>query len=115
LSLTPTVTVQVTPSAPGLTFVPGSRTYVNLTTAISNENYLAVTTIAPSLALQFKTNTCVLNWYGISGVNYQTLFSTNLVDWLAYGGGLQGTNGPLQLLLPMDTNALEFFRVGASY
>jgi hypothetical protein len=29
----------------------GSRTYVNLTSAITNENYLAVSTIAPAVAM----------------------------------------------------------------
>jgi hypothetical protein len=114
LSLPPTVTVHVTPTAPGLMFVPGSRTYVNLTTAVSNENYVAVSTIAPVVAMQFQTNTCILNWYGISGVTYQPLYSTNLVDWLPYYSALPGTNGPLQLLAPMDTNPVMFFRVGAS-
>ena len=94
--------------------VPSPLTYVNLTAAVSNENYLAVSTIAPVLAMQVQTNTCVLNWYGISGVGYQPLYSTNLVDWLPYTGALPGTNGPMQLLAPMDTNPVMFFRVGAS-
>jgi hypothetical protein len=114
LSLPPTVTVQVTPSATNLMFVPGSRTYVNLTAAISNENYRAVSTLAPTLAMQVQTNTCLLNWYGITGVSYQPLYSTNLVDWLPYNGALPGTNGMMQLLMPMDTNPSMFFRVGAS-
>ena len=114
LSLPPTVTVHVTPSAAGLMFVPGSRTYINLTAAVSNENYLAVSTIAPVVAMQFQTNTCILNWYGVSGVTYQPLYSTNLVDWLPYYGTLSGTNGPVQLLAPMATDPIMFFRVGAS-
>jgi hypothetical protein len=114
LSLPPTVTVHVTPTAPGLMFVPGSRTYVNLTTAVSNENYVAVSTIAPALAMQLQTNTFVLNWYGISGVTYQPLYSTNLVDWLPYTGAVPGTNGPVQVLAPIGTNPIMFFRVGAS-
>jgi hypothetical protein len=115
LSLPPTVTVHVTPSAPGLSLVPSSRTYYNVTGTISNENYLAVSTVVPTLTTRAETNTQILSWYGISGVNYQGLYSTNLVDWLPYGGVLPGTNGPLQLLMPMDTNPLGFFRVGATY
>ena len=65
---------------------------------------------------QVQTNSFVLSWYGISGVTYQPLYSTNLVNWLPYDGGLPGTNGPLLLVLPMDTNnPVMFFRVGASY
>lgn len=95
-------------------FVPGSRTYVNVTGALTNENYLAVSTLAPALSMQVQTNTCVLNWQGLSGVTYQPLYSTNLVDWLPYNGALPGTNGPMQLLLPMGTAPIMFFRVGAS-
>jgi hypothetical protein len=114
LSLPPTVTVHVTPSAPGLMFVPGSRTYNNVTGAVTNENYVAVSTIAPTVVMQVQTNTCVLNWYGISGVSYQPLYSTNLVDWLPYAGALSGTNGAMQLVLPIDTDPIMFFRVGAT-
>jgi hypothetical protein len=95
-------------------FVPGSRTYVNVTGTVSNENYLAVSTIAPALAMQVQTNSFILSWYGILGVTYQPLYSTNLVDWLPYNIALPGTNGTMQLLLPMDTSPILFFRVGAS-
>ena len=115
LSLPPAGTIQVTPSATNLMFVPSSRTYVNVTGAVSNENYLAVSTIAPVLAVQFQTNTCLLNWYGISGVTYQPLYSTNLDEgWLPYDGALAGTNGAMQLLIPADTAPMMFFRIGAS-
>ena len=114
LLLPPAGTIQVTPSAANLMFVPSSRTYNNVTGAVTNENYLAVSTIAPALTTQFQTNTCTLNWYGITGVSYQPLYSTNLVDWLPYNGALPGTNGMMQLLMPMDTNPSMFFRVGAS-
>jgi hypothetical protein len=114
LSLPPTVTVNVTPLATNRMFVPGSRTYANVTGTVSNENYLAVSTIAPVVAMQVQTNTCVLSWYGIAGVTYQPLYSTNLVDWLSYDSALPGTNGTMQLLLPMDTSPILFFRVGAS-
>jgi hypothetical protein len=115
LSLPPTVTVQVTPSVAGLVFVPSSRNYVNLTSAITNENYLAVSTVMPALSTWVETNTYSMSWHGILGVSYQGLYSTNLVDWLPYGGVLAGTNGPLQLLVPVDTEPLGFFRVRASY
>jgi hypothetical protein len=115
LSLPPSVLVHVTPSAAGLTFVPGSRTYNNVTGTLSNENYLAVSTIAPALTTQFQSNTCSLNWYGIAGVTYQPLYSTNLVDWLDFYPALLGTNGPMQLRVATDAaSPIMFFRVGAS-
>ena len=70
-------------------------------------------TVAPALTTRVETNTFILSWYGIPGVTYQPLYSTNLVDWLPYDGALPGTNGPLQLLVPMDTDPMRFFRVGA--
>jgi hypothetical protein len=115
LSLPPVGTIVVTPSATNLLFVPSSRTYANLTGAASNHNYLAVNTVAFALSTRVETNTYVLSWYGVSGVYYQPLYSTNLVDWLPYDGAQWGTNGPLQLLLPIDMDPVKFFRVDASY
>ena len=115
LGVPPSVTINVVPSKTNLVFVPSSRTYANVSTPLSNENYLAVSTVAPALATQVQTNTYIVSWYGISGVTYQTLYSTNLVDWLPYGVSLPGTNGPLQLLVPLGTEPSMFFRVGASY
>jgi hypothetical protein len=77
--------------------------------------YLAVSTVVPALTTQVQTNSFMLNWYGISGVTYQPLYSTNLEDWVPYDGTLPGTNGPLQLVVPMDAGPIMFFRVGASY
>jgi len=105
----------VTPSATNLVFVPSSRTYVNVTGTVSNENYVAMSTVTPAVAVQVQTNSCVLSWNGIAGVAYQPLYSTNLVDWLPYGNALPGTNGPIQFVMPIDTAPQLFFRVGASY
>jgi hypothetical protein len=115
LGVPPAGTVHVTPSKFGLMFVPGSRAYTNVSTAITNENYLAVSTVLPALATVVQSNSLILNWYGISGVTYQPLYSTNLVNWLPYDGILPGANGPLQLECPMGTNPIMFFRVRASY
>jgi hypothetical protein len=115
LSLPPGGTYLVTPSATKLMFVPGTRTYANVTGTVSNENYLAVGTVLPTLATRVETNTQVLSWFGVPGVAYQPFYSTNLVDWLPYGGVLPGTNGPMQLAVPMNGDPIQFFRVGASY
>jgi hypothetical protein len=115
LSLPPDVTIVVTPAATNLVFVPSSRSYVNVTGTVSNENYVAMSTVTPAVAMQVQTNSCVLSWNGITGVAYQPLYSTNLVDWLPYGDGLPGTNGPMQFVMPIDTAPQLYFRVGASY
>jgi hypothetical protein len=114
LSLPPGGTFLVTPSATNLMFVPGTRTYANLTGTVSNENYQAVN-LSPALALQVQTNTFALSWYGISGEIYQPLYSTNLVDWLPFGSVVTGTNGPIQLLRPANMGPIQFFRMGAWY
>ncbi len=45
----------------------------DVTTPITNENYLAVTSVMPTLATQVQTNSLILSWYGIPGVTYQPL------------------------------------------
>jgi len=40
----------VVPSGGGFVFVPGSQVYTNVTTSISNQNYMAVITIAPAVS-----------------------------------------------------------------
>ena len=72
---------------------------------VSNENYLAVSTIIPAVAMQVQTNSCVLSWNGISGVAYQPLYSTNLVDWTPLVT-LQRTNA--------DTNVLSYADAAAT-
>ncbi|MCX6926728.1 MAG: hypothetical protein NT154_26520 [Verrucomicrobia bacterium] len=71
--------------------------------------------VMPTLTTRVQANNLSLSWYGLQGVTYQTLYSTNLVDWLPYEGALQGTNGPLEVLAPIDAEPMKFFRVGASY
>jgi hypothetical protein len=116
LALPPGTLVHVVPSTAGLVFVPSYRSYGNLTASLTNENYLVVTTAQPSLTSQLQSNSLILSWYGIPGVIYQPLYSTNLVDWGAYPGGNQlGTNGPLQLAVPIGTDPKKFFRVEATY
>jgi hypothetical protein len=115
LGVPPSATINVVPSKTNLMFVPSSRSYANVTTSISNENYLAASTVAPALTTQVQTNTYILSWYGIRGVTYQPLYSTNLVDWVPYDVPLPGTDGPMQLVVPMGADPNMFFRVGASY
>ncbi len=115
LGLPPAGTINVVPLKTDLSFVPSSRTYTDVTASIANENYLAVTTVAPTLTGQAQASNYILSWYGISGVTYQPLYSTNLVNWLPYDSALPGTNGPLQLQVPMGSAPIMFFRVGTSY
>jgi len=101
-------------SGGGFVYVPGSRTYTNVTTAVSNQNYLAVTTIAPDLSSGLQATNLTMNWFGLSGVTYQLYSSTNLVDWLPYGDAFPGTNGPVIMPVPIEGDPTRFFRVQAS-
>jgi hypothetical protein len=103
----------VVPSGAGLIYVPGSRAYTNVITSISNQNYLAVTTIASDVSSGLQATNLMINWHGIPGVTYQLYFSTNLVDWLPYGDPLLGTNGPVVLPIPINGDPARFFRVQA--
>ena len=104
----------VVPSGGSFMFAPGSRVYTNVTTSISNQNYLAVITIAPTVSAGLQAGDLMMNWFGISGVTYQLYSSTNLVDWLPYGDAFPGTNGPLVVPVPTTGDPARFFRVQAS-
>jgi hypothetical protein len=105
----------VTPSLATLMFVPGSLAYTNVTDSLANQNYLMVPTVAPSLASSLSGTNLSLGWTGISGVTYQAQYSTNLVDWLPYGDVIPGTNGPMQLDLPLGAAPSVFFRLNTAH
>ena len=92
-------------------FVPGSRVYTDVNASIGNQDYLIVNTIAPAVGSQLQGTNLLLNWRGITGVTYQPLWSTNLVEWFPYGGLLVGSNGVVNLQVPVDDDPMKFFRV----
>ena len=104
----------VTPGLGSFMFAPGSITYTNVTAPLTNQNYLMVTTIAPSLSTGLSGTNFLVNWGGLSGVTYQVLWSTNLVNWQPLGSPLPGTNGPMQLVLPIGSDPADFFRLSAT-
>ncbi|EEF58394.1 carboxypeptidase-like regulatory domain-containing protein [Pedosphaera parvula] len=111
LGFVPGSSFTVTPSQGTLVFVPGSMSYTNVSTSVSNQNYLAVSTLAPRLAAGVNSTNFVLSWQAIPGVNYQVYSSTNLINWLPYGSALTGSNGPVQFPVPIGDGPQQFFRV----
>jgi hypothetical protein len=111
LGFPPGTYVDITPIKPGLSFVPVSRHYDNISGSISNQNYVAVT-IAPNLAAELQGTNFVMHWTGISGVSYQLYFSTNLVDWQASAAPIPGTNGPMQLPINIFSSDPMYFPIG---
>ena len=95
-------------------FVPGTLSYTSLPGSVTNQNYLMVPTVAPTLVSGVSGTNRSMSWTGIPGVTYQTWWSTNLVDWSPLGDPLAGTNGQMQILLPLGTDPADFFRLGAT-
>ncbi len=114
LGFTPGATFTVTPSQGALVFVPPSLSYTNVSTSVSNQNYLAVSTLALALKGKVSGANFMLNWQALPGVNYQVYSSSNLVNWLPYGGVLSGSNGTVQVAVPVGTGPMQFFSVQSS-
>ena len=105
----------LTPSFGTAMFVPGSLAFNNVTNSLTNQNFLMVPTIAPMLATSLSGTNLLLTWAEITGVTYQPWYSTNLMDWLPFGNAILGTNGPQQLILPIDNAPEMFFQIGATH
>ena len=114
ITVPPGWTGSLTPSLGSWMFVPGTLSYTNLASSLSGQNFLIVPTIAPGLTTGVSGTSLMINWNGLAGVTYQTWWSTNLVDWSVLGDPLPGTNGLMQISLPLSTDPAEFFRIGAS-
>jgi hypothetical protein len=114
LSFLPGSSFTVTPSQGALLFAPPSMSYTNVSATIANQNYLAVSTIAPVLTAGANATNFILGWQALPGVNYQVYSSTNLVNWLPYGGAFTGSNAPVQILIPTSSNSMQFFSVQSS-
>jgi hypothetical protein len=109
----PNTALTVTPWLNDLTFLPAFREYADVSSSISNQNYTAVSTIAPMLITSFEPPNLALRWWGLPGVSYQALYSTNLINWLPYGSLITGTNGGMQILVPVSSDPAKFFRIQA--
>jgi len=114
LGYTPGSSIAVFPTSPSLMFVPGSIGYTNLSGSVSNQNYLAVTTIAPSLSSVVQGTNLVINWTGLAGVTYEATYSTDLTNWFLYAGPLAGINGPMQIVAPFSGLPIVFYRLRAT-
>jgi hypothetical protein len=114
LGVDPGWTGTVIPSLSPLVFVPGTRTYTNVVASMTGQDYLAVNSLALTLGSGLRGTTFALNWFAISGATYQPQYSTNLVDWSPYAGPIMGTNGPAEVLIPIDGDPRKFFRISTS-
>jgi hypothetical protein len=111
LGFQPGTSFTVTPSLGALLFAPPSMSYSGLTASVSNQNYTGVPTLATTVAAGISSVNAVIGWMGLSGVNYQVYCSPDLLNWQPWGGIIGGTNGPIQMLIPLSTNSQQFFKV----
>jgi hypothetical protein len=106
----------ITPARGTAIFIPPSRTYTNVSNDLSNQNFVMATTPALTLAIQPQASGgCTVACYGLNGVSYQLLYSSDLVNWSPYGGPVLGTNGPMCFDVPQDGTPAKFFRFTTSY
>ncbi len=106
----------ITPEYSGRIFIPPSRTYANVSANLTNQNFVMATSAALELTSHAQNGNLNLSWYGLNGVSYQVLSSSNLVNWIPYSSPLIGTNGPASLAIPIDvTSPVDFFRFQAGY
>lgn len=105
----------VTPTSGSFVFAPGSRSYSNIRSDVSSQDYTMLTSIAASLQISRGDTNLMLGWNGFSGVTYQVYWSTNLTstNWYLLGGTISGTNGAMQLQIPISTEKERYFRVGS--
>jgi hypothetical protein len=106
----------ITPERGGRIFIPPSRTYTNVSNDLTNQNFVMATSAVLALTSQRQGTNLNLSWYGLNGVSYQVLCSTNMVNWVPYSLVITGANAPLSLAVPIDVNSLpDFFRFSAGY
>jgi len=115
LEVPPSWAGTLTPSKGAALFIPASHTYTNVTSNLTNQNFTVLNSEALTLTSQKQGPNLVLGWYGINGVSYQLVYSSDLVHWLPFDSGLLlGTNGPMTLPLPIGPDKAKFFRFSAS-
>lgn len=100
----------ITPSRTESVFIPPSRTYTNVSADFPNQNFVMAPPAALTLTADPQGPSLVLRWHGTTGLTYQPLYSTNLVDWYPCSTPLPGTNAPMSCTVPIGPEPLKFFR-----
>jgi hypothetical protein len=95
-------------------FLPGSYYYAAIPTALADQDFLMVETIAPAITLGGSGTNLFLNWNGLPGIVYTVESSTNLVDWMMASGNFYGA-GAHQVIVPIDPTPALFFRIRGFY
>lgn len=105
----------ITPSGSGI-IVPSSQSYSALSSNAPNQNFVVASVAAFGLSCaQCDGTNMTFGWYGINGASYQPLCSTDLVNWVPYGGPFPGSNSPVTLAYPVTNGPQLFFRLNVTY
>jgi len=103
------------PSSTG-TIIPSSQSYSALSTNAPDQNFVLASPSAFLLSCgQCDGANMSVGWYGINGASYQVLCSTDLVNWVPYGGPMPGTNGPAAISMPVTNAPQMFFQLNVTY
>ena len=73
-----------------------------------------LTSFAPTITSELQDGNLMLRWPGIAGLTYQVFYSTNLVNWLPYGSSVSGSNGVMEVPVPIVDDPAQYFRVRAN-
>ena len=103
----------LTPSASGFLFDPQVRTFTNLSTDLTTQDFLMSPLVAPSLVITKEGTLRRVTWTAILGVTYQPQTSTNLMGWNDLGPPIPGTNAPVSFTFQTTADPKRFFRVRA--
>jgi hypothetical protein len=103
----------VTPTLPGWTFTPATRTYPSLTADASAENFSMTLAEAAVLTLSRSGPTLQFGWPSAVGLRYQLQSSPTLLpgSWTDESQPVDGTGSPLSASLSVGPEPAKFFRV----
>lgn len=110
---------KVTPGWGEFTFVPGSRSYTNLSGDVINQNFQMVATLVTSLRVVTQGDDYMeLIWEGFPEVPYQVYWSTNLSsgEWYPFAQPIIGSGkGPIEFhfSMPITGEPEKYFRLNA--
>jgi len=116
LEVPPSWTGTITPSKGSALLVPSSRSYTNVTSDLTNQDFVLVKPAALTLSTQQQGDQLVLSWNGLAGVSYQLFWSSDMLNWVAYGASpLSGNNGPMSVSVSTGDQPAKFFRFLMTY